>query len=646
MRSHTALRGFILRLILLSVCWSWPALCIEGQPAVMPVSQLRPGMTGHGLTCLTDGPPQTFQFDVLGVMKGAFPKGDVILIRMRGPIINEAGIIAGMSGSPVYIDGKLVGAVAYGFPYCRIPLGGVTPAEEMLQVREIGQSSGPAEQVLARAQALETRRRTVAELGKLLAAWPDDPESVLRIRQAIVQATVPAILKAGGRASVHGILPPAISSLLPEGAGPELRPLPVPVAVSGMGRDCAPLLSLLGEGGFMPVQGMAGDVTEARQDQPLEPGVPIGAVFIRGDMEVAGMGTLTWTDGERILAFGHSLLDAGEVDIPLAAGRVRAVVPSLNNSFRLTNCGPVVGRITQDRQSAILGELGRPAPMFPCRVHVRGTVNEDYAYQVAGYWKMAPFFAFMAVSASSERWEGSSTPYTMRARSRIKVSGLPEPLVLENTYSNYSVVPPGLELVEAPLTELLLNPFKEVHVEALDYDLEVKQGFETATIESVWADRTTARPGSEVTVFVRLRQYRGAEVTRKVQLRVPQTAKAGSQVQILVCDAATDRMTEEQLDPGFFAPESLEALAAALRRMEPNRNLVVRASFVQRGIRYGGQAMPGLPPSALSLLESNPSEGRVTPLVTDSRQSVETPWVLSGSQSLSITVEEPEPYSP
>ena len=378
----------------------------------------------------------------------------------------------------------------------------------------------------------------------------------------------------------------------------------------------------------------------------LKPGMPVGASFISGDLDVSGTGTLTVVDGDAALAFGHELIGSGATDIPLVAGEVQAVVPSLAISFRLTSAGPVIGRIVQDRSTGILAKLGEEAPTFPCRVRIKGAVEEEYSYRIAGHWRTAPMFTEMALDASSSRWEAGEERHTLAARLSISVKDRQEPIVRQNVYATTSVMAPAMDLGALAVEALVTNPYREVEITGVDYELEVIPGFQAALIESAWADRAEAKPGSEVNVYVRLIEYRGEELVKKLRLKIPETAEPGSRVEILVCDALINRSIKRGLDPGLFAPRSFEHVVRVLEEMESNRNLVMRASFFEEGVRYAGGAMPALPPSALSILRHNGTGGRAAPLRTDVVQSVETPWVLEGSQSLFITIEEPETYKP
>jgi len=613
---------------------------------LMPASEAKAGMKGYGLTSLQGVAPQRFDVEVLGVIRGAFAKGDIVLIKMSGPVIDETGVIAGMSGSPVYIDGRLLGAVAYGWRYCKVPLAGVTPAEEMMQVRRVESKATAGERAEAKAQAREALRARGRDLARVLTTRELTPEVRLHARRVMVQMAAPASLGPEAFAQDAESFPAAVRDLLPAGAGPAIEPLPIPLSVRGPASAGGSVVPLLDGSGFIPVQAAGRAASPAAQEVKLEPGMPVGAAFVTGDMDVSGMGTLTWTDGQTALAFGHPMFGSGETDLPMAVGEVQAVVPSLLRSFKLTNTGRVIGRITQDRQSAVVGRLGQEAPTFPCKVRVTGAVNQEYNYRVAGHWDVAPTFAFTTVAESSTRWEGEGNRNTLTAKAQIALRGRKEPLVLQNVYTSYSVVWPGFDLVLMPLDALLLNPYRDVEIESVTYELEVKPGFEAALIESAWSDRTQVKPGAELAIYVRLMLYRGEHVVQKLKFRMPDTAKPDTYVEILLCDAAVNRLIKWSLDPGLFAPRSLDGLLSALQEMESNKLLIMRASVAEQGVRYDGEAMAALPPSALSILEHNETAGLSSPLVTDIVQKVETPWVLEGAQTIRVLVQKPDPHRP
>ena len=208
------------------------------------------------------------------------------------------------------------------------------------------------------------------------------------------------------------------------------------------------------------------------------------------------------------------------------------------------------------------------------------------------------------------------------------------------------MVGPAADLVMTPLSELMTNPFRKVEIGQVDFDLDVRRGREAATIEALDLDRPQAAPGSQVTLYVRLKPFRGESIVKEIPLRIPDTATPGTTANILVADAASGRVIDREFDPGFYDPRSFDDLVEVLQKMDSNRSLVVRAAFVDRGLRYAGSAMPALPSSALSILEFNRGGGRTTPLMNDVRFTVPTAWVLQGSQMVSIAIKEPEPLNP
>lgn len=637
MRKRTG-RWFLLLLSLILSALTGPAARAQELPPIMPVSEVRPGMEGYGLTALNGAEPQRFPVEVLAVIDGWYPKGKIVLIRFSGPIIDEAGIIAGMSGSPIYIDDKLVGALAYGWSFSKVPLGGVTPAEEILKAQNLDAEGGEPAAVAARRESARRMRRRMDELAGMLLSRETGGFPAPALDEAMTRAALPPLLPRQAGQSI------AVSAKSPGGRRGQLTPLPVPLALGGLGPEAAPLMAALDTAGFMPVQA-AGAAADADEELTIQTGMPGGTVFVTGDLTVSGMGTITWVDGERVAAFGHPLMGMGAVDLPFAIGRTQAVVPSLQRSFRVSSADRIVGRLTQDRDSAIIARIGEEAPMLPCTVRVTGLRDEEYNYRIAGYWQTAPFYTFIAVAYSSLRFQGEGNPYTMMARARISVEGLEEPLVLENEFADWSPVTPAFTLVQTPLAALTMNPYKEVKIQGVDYEIELKRGFDVALIKSVRAERRRVAPGSDVTLHVRLLEWQGDEVSREVLLHIPETAQPGSQVQVLVCDAMTNMMIKARMDPGLFAPKSFEQLIDMLQESDPSRNIFVRAAFVEEGVRYGGQPMPALPSSTLSILKLGGS-GRADPLTSDRVHSVETPYILEGSHTLTLTVEEPEPFRP
>jgi len=617
-------------------------VAVAQEVETMPASEVKPGMTGYGLTTLKGIERQKFKFEVVGVMPGYFADTPMIIINMSGDIIDLAGIIAGMSGSPVYIDEKLVGAVAYGWPYSKIPLAGVTPISDMLEIRDYETQDEDQAQADLKAHRRTVMRRRSKDLAKRLSS-PEGQEmssAELSQRLAEVLLTPPQRDKAvelGTKA-----LPENIQSRWPGLSASQLQPLPMPVSISGMSsQSMSRVAPLFENSGFMPVQSTAsGDA--GGPDAELRPGAPVGAAMVTGDLTVAGTGTLTWMKGNRILAFGHSMDGTGHTNYPLGVGKGTVVVPSVRRSFRMSAIGEIVGSIVQDREAAIMGRLDKTSPMFPCTVNVEGASDKTYNYNIAGYWQMAPMLTYMAISESILRREGTGLPATIQAEARIKLKGRSEPLVMSNTYASTSPTMPALELTSLPLDLLVLNPFKRAEIENVDFNVKIERGYNLANIEAIRLDRTQLVPGDTLTIYVKLRKYLGEEFVKKVEFQIPEYVKPGTRVELQVCDSPRTLALRMAQDPGFFEPQSFDQLVESLKLLPDQNALYVHASFMRNGIRYEGEAMPDLPQSALRMFQVSHESGDITPLQEDVQKQVEMPMVVEGSQSAVIQVKQPE----
>ncbi len=592
-------------------------------------------MKGYGLTTLDGAERRKFDARVLGVLEGWEAKTNLILVRCSGDTIDQAGVIAGMSGSPIYLDGRLAGAVAYGWPFSKIPLAGVTPIGQMQKVREsAAEASGEDQQAARRRRWRMLRRRTK----KLAADILDDQE--VQFERRMDRLMLPPSGRSGGASFRSAELPGRVREMLPAARG-SLAPLPVPLSVNGLSVGTSnPYISQLRQGGFRVVGG-ANSASSDASSPPLRPGAPVGAVYVSGDMSLAGMGTATVVKDDTVLAFGHSMSTRGQVDIPFAVGRAVTVVPTLDNSFRMTAPTRVVGSITQDRTNAIMARLDRESPMFPCSVKVRGFARQTYNFRVAHFWQMSPLLTTLAGSSGLSRLEGQQSPYTVRAETIIDLKSRDEPMVLKNVYSTLRPTGPVTELVGLPLEMLMFNPYRDVRVENVSCRIEIDRGYRRAQIESVRLLRQEVEPGGTLPIVVTLRRFHGDTVTRRIDVSVPQDARPGKSAQVVVCDAERSMILRRSADPGFFSPDNFQMLVDKLEAVPDNTSIFVHAAFPRRGLRYDGEAMPELPPSALRTLQFSGRFGRVSPLKQMVRHRTSVPWVVKGSQKARVAVVKP-----
>jgi len=487
----------------------------RAQSRTFPVDELRPGMVAIGQTVFQGDVREEFRANILGVLHNVIgPRRDLILARLEGGPLANTGVIAGMSGSPVSIDGRLVGAVSYSLgEFSKEPLAGITPIEEMLQDATL---PGPR------------RQEARAEL-----TLPLTQEGLrASLRQAFAWTRPFADSPADVRV-VGGAVNAGIATLL--------RPIATPLSFSGFDATVIdPVIAAFREHGFAPVMaGAAQRPTErsAAASRPLAPGDPIGVALMNGDLEVGATGTVTEVVGNRVYAFGHPFYGLGPTEFPMTRAHVLAVLPSLSSSMKIASTGEVIGIVQQDRATTIAGTLGPGPAMIPITLTLnseRGT-RQKFTIGIVNDQLFTPLLAYVAILntlTSYERQNGVGT-YMTRGAARVKNHG---EVAFEDLFTGDQPSAGAAASVVAPINVLLRNAFEDVKLEGLDLEIEASEQPRSATIERVWVDGTRVRAGTAVDLRILLRTYRGDEVLRSLPVDIP--ANARGSVSIMVSDGA------------------------------------------------------------------------------------------------------------
>jgi len=579
-----------------------------GGEEYMEIEKIVPGMKGYGLTVFEGTKPERFEIEVLGVLKNVWPKGDIILIRAEHPMLSKANIISGMSGSPIYIEEKLAGALAFSWYFSKEPIAGVTPIHEMLRLTE-DEKGGK--------QPKAARRR-----------WPQG--------KPIARVLLRGGLKVDRRTSpVEGI------GLGREAKGFSLEPLATPVAVSGFSKNTLALLERnLGPLGLIFTQGEAGapaaEAAEIAKEPALEPGAVVCIKFMEGDLDMSGVGTVTAKIDEGVLCFGHSFLGEGSVDLPMALGVIHSTIPRQDRSFKLFSPLKTVGRFTQDQRTGLLGRMGEAAKMVPAALEVKSETSEEtYDLKVIDHPLMTPWLLGSAVynvlSAQREVPYENTLSYELNLALENR-----DPIIWKDTYAG-----PGSDFgvaldVGALVDILLNNPFGEVKITGVDFSAVVLQRQESAVIESVEVEKREVEPGEVLKVKVRLRPYKGEAVEREAEIKVPDDAAPGKRM-LTVSDFATSEMLDVSEAPGRYQPQDLERLLEILREEMKPRDLVVRLSGVKAGLVISGKELPRLPGSVFHIM-SYPRKTGVSTAFESVKDEEETLWVLYGYHRIPIEV--------
>ena len=604
---------------------------LPAQSKTFPVSELKPGMVATGRTVFQGDQLEEFKAHILGVLHNSIgPRRDLILARLEGGPLANTGVIAGMSGSPVYIDGRLVGAVSYSLgEFAKEPLAGITPIEEM-----IADATLPGGAAQRRAQAPR------AEL-----TIPVTQEGLRdSLRQAFSWsrpfAESPADVSVIGTNSVNA----GIATLL--------RPISTPINFSGFDtRTIDPLVSAFRDLGFLPV--MAGAAQLGSQSSttaalapsssaPLRPGDPIGVALMNGDFEVGATGTVTEVDGSRVYAFGHPFFGLGPTQFPMTRAQVITILPSLSSSMKIASAGEVIGIVQQDRATTIAGTLGPGPSMIPIALTLnseRGT-RKKFSIGIVKDQLFTPLLAYVAILntlTSYERQNGVGT-YTLRGAAHVKNHS---DVAFEDLFTGDQPSTYAAASVVAPLNVLLRNAFEDVDFEGLTLEIEGSEQPRSATLERVWIDGTRAKPGSSVDLRILLRTYRGDEVTRSIPVQIP--ANARGSVSIMVADAARlSQFEARELQVQPLQATGVPQMIRVLNGARKNNRLYVRLVTRDGGAVVKGEPLAALPPSVLAVMESDRNGGSFRPLDSAlvGEWEITAGYAVRGSKTLTLPLEE------
>ena len=565
----------------------------------IPIDEIHAGMHGVAYTVFEGTKPEAMDVEVLGVLRDMNgPKSDLILVRLHGKKVEYTGVVAGMSGSPVYIDGKLAGALSYRIgEFSKEPIAGVTPIEEMLEI-----------------SAIDHR-----------------PESNTSVAKAIP----------GVASKTSG--PGEPSSLSPQGYASLMKPIGAPLVFSGFSEDAVrQFASKFAAAGVVPVMGAGSVSTNVKQPEAIEPGSAVSAILVRGDMGIAATCTVTYMDAQRLLACGHPLLQYGIVDMPMTKANVLATLPSPANAFKIVNATEPIGSFVQDRHTGIMGLFGKDPQMIPVTLSVHGgPTDKTFHYEVLNNARLSPV-AMMATVFNALRGMneyGEETTYRMNGE--IRVNGYPK-VTLENMYAPVDGSAPAAMLAALSVgdrfSRIFDNPYEQPTVNGVQLDFDLVRERRWARLENVRTDVTEARPGDDITVEAVLRPYRGEGIVKQIKMHVPTSVSRGP-LRILVSDGSTlDQFRRGS--PAMASKLDLASTIAALNKEHSNNSLYVSMLEADPEAMVADKVMPTLPLSVMNVMEGMRGTQEMVVLGESSVTEASTPvnYVVSGAQLLTINI--------
>jgi hypothetical protein len=601
------IRAFLLTAALAAFGWAR----VPAATSLMPIDEVKPGMIGVGRTIFEGSEMKDFKVHILGVLKNVqAPQRNLILARLEGGPLAETGVIAGMSGSPVYIDGRLVGAVSYSIgAFPKEPIAGITPIAEMIEATA---DTGP--------------RRSTSPAARIdLPVTPERLAAAIHANYARVAAFAdrPADVQAFG-------LPASIGSQM----GALLRPIATPLVMSGMDSATSDLVQSMFRGaGFTPMLSGGGGGETAPDTGPLRPGDPVGVSLLGGDGEMGATGTVTHVDGDRVYAFGHPFFNFGPTSFPMTRAHVYTTLPSLMSSFTIATMGEVIGTMQQDRATAIAGTLGKGPAVIPVTITLDNgrAAKRTFRYTAVNDQLFTPLLTYVALFntlGNYERQYGAMT-FTVKGKATFDKHA---DLAYEDIFTGDNTIPAASAYVAGPITMLLANDVEPVTVKGVELAISTSEESRSATIERVWLDEVRPRAGRTVPLKVLTRSYRGAEKISTIPIEIP--ANATGQLTVMVTDGKQlNQIEQRELRRSLQPAASVAQMIKALNKSHRNNRVYVRLLTGTPGAVVNGEAFTSLPPSVLAVLEGDRSSGSFTPI----RSAALGEWELAMDSAISGT---------
>ena len=561
------------------------ASLLYGAIEIMPLKDVKPGMRGKGLTVFENNQIEQFDVEVIDIVRNFFPQRDLILVRLLGDRVNHTGIVSGMSGSPIYIDDKLIGALAYRLGiFLKDPIAGVTPIEQMLEIftKE------------------EVRAQEITAAVHRMPVFIRDYFYTYHFKK-------------------FDLLNLLNSQLIPDFQ--EIKPIETPLIMTGfVPAVYNKINSQFNKYNFTVLPGGKIHHSEKQEKVELEPGSSVAGIVINGDYNISAFGTVTYREGNKILAFGHPLFNSGPVNIPMAQSKVITTLSSLLVSNKFAVATNLIGNIRQDRVTGIMAVIGDIPPMIPIKVAVNSPIIKEKRFNFKmvndrSNYNTVPVFLWITLLNALETARLGSGDYALNLNGRIELKNAAD-VILDNFYSGASAGffdGSGLDRSEAALdvvmtlATLLLNSFEPPVIQGIELEFYARPGHFLAEIENVLFDKEIINPGDTLNIVIYLRPYQGKKIELKKQIFIPQNLSNNS---ITVAIGGRNEITEWEYQAGIgkFIPTNFSELVALLNRKRKNTNIIVQLKIKDSGAILHGREFPTLPPSVYNILADNKTD--------------------------------------
>lgn len=586
-------RSILLMALLGLSCWL-------ASTDIMKLSEIRPGMEGEGKTIFKGSNIETFKFKVLGILDKFVSDKNLIIAELFAPELNEGGVIAGMSGSPVYIDGKLIGSVSYGLSsFSKKPIAGITPIEDILR---ISASGGPAANVEISDIKIDFSKENVRRVAEAI-----QNELVSRMNFSPARSLSPIKLFASSR----GFCPEAIHFL---------QGIFVPLQSLGVGADV--------------------DKTKLSPDMfTVRPADAVAIPLVRGDASYAATGTVTHVDGKKVYVFGHPFFNLGTVDFPLHRAEIISVVPSYENSFKLATMRNMVGAVQQDRFSGVLAELGKVPYMIPLKIFLKNR-NRNFNLEIVNHPLLTPSLTYMSLlnALLAEFQEFGFQSIAVNGKIFIENE---DNVVLSDLFSGTTAFEEFSTLVMAINYYLLNNKEKSIKIQKMDFEISGQEVVKKAELENVLIDKNAYLPDELMDISMKFKNEKGGSFDEKITIKAP-NLKPGSVFYLMVADAGEVTDFDAKAIKTAYFPTKLSALIRAINNIRRNNRIYLKIFVPAQGVFIKGFEYSYLSSSMSNVLLYNSlaKDQAKMALSTIAEYQYEVPAVVNGRKIFKLVIKE------
>ena len=584
---------------------------------ILPLDQIRSGMVGTGYTVFKGNQLDEFKVHILGILQNVIgPKRNLILARLEGGPLSETGIISGMSGSPVYIEDQLIGAVSYSLGnFSKEPIAGITPIGEMLETT--------------------TSQAPLQKQNNPTVRFPLKPFNINEsIREAF--SSVQPFAKHFSDIRLLTLIDNSVSPTI----GTMLRPITTPLFLGGFSSaSLQPLNDALANAG-LSVTPTETALLNQELNSTLRPGDAIGVTLLEGDLAVGAAGTLTYIDGDKVYAFGHALYNLGPINFPMTRVHVHTVLPSLNSSIKIMSSGETIGTVNQDRDTTIAGLLGPGPDLIPITLRLESEtgVNKNFQMRAVDNQTFTPLMIYLAIgeTLSSFKREVGANTFRLQGNVRLKEE---QPLIFENLFTGDQAPISAANYIMTPINALFHNDFGKAQLLAVELNITTSQSKLTATLDRAWIEESNPKPGETVTLKISMKTYRGKNIEQTLPIKIPPNVQG--QISIIVSDDSYMNQWETR---NLYLQErqvnSFSQMIRAINDAYKNDRFYVRLLSQHDGAVFLGEQLSSLPPSVSRILKSDQSRSAFYKLSESmlGEWEIVTGYVVSGNHTIALNL--------